>query len=127
MLISLRMCNVDILNLHIYEKNSLQILRFIINLYMIKLYTIIKQATNLNKHLNLFCHFLFIADYCKKKNQIMSYLKVYYSNRRNDPIKHVREAAEVALKRMGGDHAAKCMQVTKVLASEMEFLKQPES
>lgn len=57
----------------------------------------------------------------------MSYLKVYYLNRRNDPIKHVREAAEVALKRMGGDHAAKCMQVTKVLASEMEFLKQPES
>ncbi|XP_052075689.1 uncharacterized protein LOC127713101 [Mytilus californianus] len=46
---------------------------------------------------------------------------------RNDPIKHVREAAEVALKRMGGDHAAKCMQVTKVLASEMEFLKHSES
>lgn len=46
---------------------------------------------------------------------------------RNDPIKSVREAAEIALKRMGGEVASKCIQVTNVLAKEMDFLKQPMS
>ncbi|XP_062571583.1 uncharacterized protein LOC134233623, partial [Saccostrea cucullata] len=46
---------------------------------------------------------------------------------RNDPIKSVREAAEIALKRMGGDLAKKCIHITDVLSSEMQFLKTPIS
>jgi hypothetical protein len=39
----------------------------------------------------------------------------------------VREAAEIALKRMGVEVASKCIQVTNVLAKEMDVLKQPMS
>lgn len=46
---------------------------------------------------------------------------------RNDPIKSVREAAELALKRMGGDLAKKCIHITDVLSGEMQFLKTPIS
>ncbi|XP_048742327.2 uncharacterized protein LOC125655838 [Ostrea edulis] len=46
---------------------------------------------------------------------------------RNDPIKSVREAAELALKRMGGDLAKKCIHITDILSSEMQFLKTPMS
>lgn len=46
---------------------------------------------------------------------------------RNDPIKSVREAAELALKRMGGDLAKKCIHITDVLSEEMQFLKTPIS
>ncbi|XP_021374753.1 uncharacterized protein LOC110464060 isoform X1 [Mizuhopecten yessoensis] len=45
---------------------------------------------------------------------------------RNDPIKSVREAAEIALKRMGGTLANKCMQVTNVISKEMDSLRHME-
>lgn len=44
---------------------------------------------------------------------------------RNDPIKSVREAAEISLRRMGGDLAQKCIHVTSVLSSEMDALRTP--
>ncbi|KAK3084463.1 hypothetical protein FSP39_013947 [Pinctada imbricata] len=46
---------------------------------------------------------------------------------RNDPIKSVREAAEISLRRMGGDLAQRCIYVTDVLSSEMQALKTPMS
>ncbi|CAD5125337.1 DgyrCDS13576 [Dimorphilus gyrociliatus] len=39
---------------------------------------------------------------------------------RNDPIKHVREAAQVALSRMGGEEANKAMKMVEVLSNEMK-------
>ena len=44
-------------------------------------------------------------------------------SRRNDPIKHVREAAELALSRSGGLKAQEAMKVTRVLTSEVEALR----
>ncbi|XP_033748675.1 uncharacterized protein LOC117333479 isoform X2 [Pecten maximus] len=46
---------------------------------------------------------------------------------RNDPIKSVREAAEIALKRMGGTLADKCMHVTNVISKEMDSLRTLET
>ncbi|CAH1801193.1 unnamed protein product [Owenia fusiformis] len=42
---------------------------------------------------------------------------------RNDPIKHVREAAQVALSKVGGGEAAQAIKVTSVLSTEMEALR----
>ena len=39
--------------------------------------------------------------------------------RRNDAIKDVREAAEIALTRIGGEEAAQAIKVTQILSSEM--------
>ncbi|KAL5017556.1 hypothetical protein ScPMuIL_007145 [Solemya velum] len=44
---------------------------------------------------------------------------------KNDAIKSVREAAELALNRMGGELAQECINVTKVLTAEMAFLHEP--
>ena len=43
--------------------------------------------------------------------------------RRNEPIKNVREAAELALKRIGGDEAEETVKLTKVLSEEMSNLR----
>ena len=43
--------------------------------------------------------------------------------RRNDAIKHVRDAAELALTRMGGEEAAGAIKVTQVLTGEMQALR----
>lgn len=48
---------------------------------------------------------------------------VAFSRRRNDAIKHVREAAELALSRIGGDEVEHLMKVTQVLTSEMHNLR----
>lgn len=48
---------------------------------------------------------------------------VCFSHRRNDAIKHVREAAELALSRIGGEEAEKAMKVTKILSDEMTILR----
>lgn len=40
--------------------------------------------------------------------------------RRNDPIKHVREAAQLVLSRMGGEEAVKAMKMVDVLSKEMK-------
>ena len=50
------------------------------------------------------------------------YIDVYLL-RRNDPIKHVREAAEIALTRMGGEDAEQAIHITKVLTEEMNNLR----
>jgi len=44
--------------------------------------------------------------------------------RRNDAIKHVREAAELALLRMGGTEAEKAIHITQVLSDEMKQLRE---
>ena len=44
--------------------------------------------------------------------------------RRNDAIKHVREAAEIALNRMQGDEAKKAIEMTALLSEEMKLLKE---
>ena len=46
-----------------------------------------------------------------------------YVSRRNDAIKHVREAAELALSRIGGDEASRAIKVTQILSSEMQNLR----
>ncbi|KAK2158388.1 hypothetical protein LSH36_171g02047 [Paralvinella palmiformis] len=43
---------------------------------------------------------------------------------RNDAIKHVREAAELALLRMGGTEAEKAIHITQVLSDEMKQLRE---
>ena len=43
--------------------------------------------------------------------------------RRNDAIKHVREAATLALKLIGGREAAEAVKVTEILSDEMSKLK----
>ena len=43
--------------------------------------------------------------------------------RRNDAIKHVREAAEIALTRIGGEEAAQAIKITQILSSEMTNLR----
>ena len=47
--------------------------------------------------------------------------------RRNDAIKHVREAAEIALTRIGGEEAEKAIKVTTILTSEMTNLRGGQS
>ncbi|XP_041348457.1 uncharacterized protein LOC121368014 [Gigantopelta aegis] len=42
---------------------------------------------------------------------------------RNDPIKNVREAAELALNRMNTEDAKRCIHITEVLSSEMSALR----
>ena len=44
--------------------------------------------------------------------------------RRNDYISSVREAAEVALKQIGGEEANNAMHMTEVLAEEIQMLTQ---
>ena len=48
---------------------------------------------------------------------------IILSFRRNDAIKHVREAAEIALTRIGGEEAAQAIKVTQILSSEMTNLR----
>ena len=43
--------------------------------------------------------------------------------RRNDAIKHVREAAELALNRMGGAEAEQAIRITQILTNEMISLR----
>ena len=43
--------------------------------------------------------------------------------RRNDAIKHVREAATLALKLIGGEDAAEAVKVTELLTQEVSKLK----
>lgn len=43
--------------------------------------------------------------------------------RRNDAIKHVREAADIALNRIGGDEASQAIKMTAVLTEEMTRLR----
>ena len=47
----------------------------------------------------------------------------FCSRRRNDAIKHVREAAEIALARIGGEQAERAIKVTQVLSGEMNNLR----
>ena len=47
-------------------------------------------------------------------------------HRRNDPIKHVREAAELALHQIGGPQSATAIKVTAVLCAEIDRLKDNE-
>ena len=44
--------------------------------------------------------------------------------RRNDAIKHVREAADIALQRLEGDEAKEAINMTAVLSEEMKRLKE---
>jgi hypothetical protein len=44
-------------------------------------------------------------------------------NRRNEPIRDVREAALKALEKMGGNKADQAVKVTKVLSVEIDQLK----
>ena len=46
----------------------------------------------------------------------------YFSYRRNDPISNVREAAQVALEKIGGEEAQKAMHITRVLSEEIKAL-----
>ena len=50
------------------------------------------------------------------------YIAMHYFSRRNDVISSVREAAQVALKQIGGDEANTAMHMTKVLAAEIRIL-----
>ena len=44
------------------------------------------------------------------------------AHRRNDAISNVREAAQIALEKIGGDEAKKAMHITKVLSEEIKKL-----
>ena len=43
-------------------------------------------------------------------------------SRRNDAISNVREAAQIALEKIGGAEAEKAMHITKVLSEEIKKL-----
>lgn len=43
--------------------------------------------------------------------------------RRNDTISSVREAAQVAIKQIGGEEANQALHITKVLSDEIQLLK----
>ena len=44
--------------------------------------------------------------------------------RRNDAISNVREAARIALEKIGGEEAKKAMHITKVLSGEIQKLSE---
>lgn len=43
--------------------------------------------------------------------------------RRNDPISQVRQAAEIAIRHIGGPEADKALKINKVLSTEMDKLR----
>ena len=54
------------------------------------------------------------------------YLSIYvrvFQFRRNDPISHVRDSAQIAIKFIGGAEADKALKINDVLSGEMKAIR----